>query len=65
MRSSGSQASRVLSAIITWPPRVKDSMRAATLMVVPTTLYLLRFSEPMLPATTVPVLMPMPMFRSG
>ena len=40
-------------------------MREAKFTSEPTTLYLVRLSEPMLPTTTEPVFTPMPMARRG
>ena len=49
----------------TWPPTVAPSTRAATLTALPTTAYLARCSEPILPTTASPVLRPMPISNRG
>ena len=49
----------------TWPPTVALSTRLATLTALPTTAYLARCSEPMLPTTASPVWRPMPISKRG
>ena len=55
----------VASEISTCPPTVKDSMRPAWFTALPTTPYLARRSEPMLPTMTSPVWIAMPISRRG
>src|SRR5262249_31460354 len=49
----------------TWPPTVAPSTRAAMFTALPTTAYLARCSEPMLPTTASPVLTPIPISKRG
>ena len=49
----------------TWVSLVADSSRLARFTASPMTVYSIRRSAPISPATTVPVLMPMPAISSG
>jgi len=58
-------AERVVSLIKISFASHKSSIRAVIFMGAPTNPYLARRSEPMLPATTVPVLIAMPVSIGG